>query len=454
VCRHVSGVIISVVVVQALSGCGPGKPELRLIAEETGKVHPTLQMAPVPFGLGVNTHFFAGSEKDWSLLAESGMSIVRTDVAWSRFETSPGRYDHRKHDALIEGLERRGMWLLWMIGYGNKLYDPNAVVPANLGIRNEKARQASARFCATLARRYKGKKIIWELWNEPNLTRFWGPKPDPDQYLAWCRAVAAAIREVDPTACIVAPGLSRFDFLFLEECFSRGLLDLIDGVTVHPYRGAIERFPKVVDPKPQLPRGCHPESVLRDYTRLRRQIERHKPAGKGIPVISGEWGYTTTYVTHELQGKYLARQWLANMAYGVPISIWYDWCDDGTNPGDMEHNFGTVTNDRKPQPAYVAAKTLIAQLRGYIVVGRVELASENDFAVVFAKGDARKLAIWTRGEPHTVELGGGVCVDCAVDHSGKVIDVAKRSRQDVTDAPRYLTLAGPIPEWLTGPSAD
>ncbi len=431
-----------------LTGCAHEQRSVQPIPQTNGKVHPLLEMRPVPFGLGVNTHFYRGSNRDWSLLAESGMDIVRTDVSWSRFERSPGQYDHSRHDALIENLERHDMWLLWMIGYDNALYDPEAEKPGNWGIRSEKARQASARFCAALARRYKGKKIIWELWNEPNIMRFWAPKPNPEEYLAWCRAVAAAIRKVDPKACILAPGLSRFDFPFLEACFSRGLLEFVDGVTVHPYRGAIARFPKVVDPKPRLPRGCHPESVLDDYTRLRRLIDRHKPAGKGIPVVSGEWGYTTTYVTHELQGKYLARQWLTNMSAGVPISIWYDWSDDGPNPRDMEHNFGTVTLDRKPQPAYIAAKTLIAQLHGYTVVGRIELASDKDFAVIFAKGDDRKLTVWTRGEPHTIELGAGIRIDGAVDHLGNAINVPNGSSQEVTDAPRYLTIASPFPTWL------
>jgi len=421
-------------------GCAQQEPKIQAIRIAEGQVHPSLLMQPVPFGLGVNTHFYTGSDKDWSMLAESGLGMVRTDVSWARFEKSPGKYDHSRHDALIGGLERHDVWLLWVIDYGNKLYDPDASVRFNLGIRNEKARQASARFCTALAKRYKGKKIIWELWNEPNLSKFWGPKPDPEQYVTWCKLVAAAIRKVDPDACIVAPGLSRFDFLFLEECFSRGLLEVIDGVTVHPYRSGAAQFPKVVQPKARLSLSLDPESAIRGYTRLRDLIERHKPTGKGISILSGEWGYSTTYVTHELQGKYLARQWLANMACGVPISIWYDWHDDGPNPADMEHNFGTITHDYEPQPSYIAMKTLIAQLRGYTAVGRIDLASDNDFAVVFRKGGAYKLAIWTRGKPHDIVLGPALRVGGAVDYLGRPIDVPRGRRQEVTDAPRYLTV--------------
>lgn len=43
----------------------------------------------------------------------------------------------------------------------------------------------------------------------------------------------------------------------------------------------------------------------------------------------------------------------------VPLSIWYDWHDDGQDPKEKEHNFGTVTWDYQPKPAYLAAQTLI-----------------------------------------------------------------------------------------------
>ena len=423
------------------TGCAP---EVISVSQfgGTGRVHPALESKPIPAGLGVNVHFYEGRDRGLSMIAQAGVDMVRNAVLWHVCETEPGRYDFTRPDQLVAGLERLGLGLLLGIEYGNPLYDDGQAP------RTKACRKAYARFCTALVRRYAGKRIIWELWNEPNIDIFWVPRSNVDHYMAWCKAVAPAIRQADPDSCIVGPALGRSDLIFLKECFERGLLELVDGVTVHPYRGGLARHPKVVAPKDRLPLRADPESALRDYDRMRVLIELYKPAGKRIPILSGEWGYSTTYITRALQGKYLARQWLANMSYGIPINLWYDWHDDGPDPNDMEQNFGTVTHDYKPKPAYVAMKTLIAQLRGYTVVGRVKLASKNDFAVVLAKGDSRKLAIWTRGGPHAVELGGGIHVDCGVDHLGQVIDVPKGSLQEVTDGPRYLTLAEPFPAWL------
>ncbi len=443
--RRVSIGLAITIVLMPLAGCAF---DLSLAPEAfsgdiPGSGHPALENRPIlpggviqnpkpiPAGLGVNIHFYEGNEKDWKMLAEAGVGIVRMDVGWGNCEKKPGEYDFSRYDALVSRLAEHNIRLLFIIDYGNPLYDKG------LAPHSDECRAAYARFCHALVKRYAGKGIIWELWNEPNIG-FWKPKPNVDDYMAWCKAVVPAIRRADPTACVIAPATSCIPVAFLEECFRRGLLELVDGVSVHPYRGG----------------KSGPETAIREYKRLDRLIRRYTPRAekdgqrKRIPILSGEWGYSTTYISREQQGKYLPRQWLANTVSGLPISIWYDWHDDGKDPKEKEHNFGTVTWDYKPKPAYVAMKTLIEQLRGYVVVDRIEVGDEDDFVVVARKDDQVKLAIWTTGEPHEVELGTGIGIAGAVDHLGKRIEVADGSRQRVTDAPRYLTVAAPVPGWL------
>ena len=73
-------------------------------------------------------------------------------------------------------------------------------------------------------------------------------------------------------------------------------------------------------------------------------IDRYAPQGKKLPIISGEWGYSSAWNKHDetRQGKMLPRQWLVNLAQDVPLSIWYDWHDDGQDAKEPEHHFGTV----------------------------------------------------------------------------------------------------------------
>ena len=98
-----------------------------------------------------------------------------------------------------------------------------------------------------------------------------------------------------------------------------------------------------------------------------------------------------------------------------PVCFWHD---DGQDPKDSEQNFGTVTWDYQPKPAYRAAQTLIRELRGFRFLRRLPLPSDADYAALFANGAAQKLAVWTTGAPHRVSLPPEVSAAAAVDMLG------------------------------------
>ncbi|MFO7973521.1 MAG: cellulase family glycosylhydrolase [Candidatus Hydrogenedentota bacterium] len=391
-------------------------------------VHPFLRMKPVSQGAGVNIHFYQGNANDLFMLEESDLGIIRMDISWARAEQEPGKYDFSHYDQLVADMEARGIRILFIIDYGNPLYDDG------LAPHTDQGRAAYARFCAALAAHFADKPIIWELWNEPNIS-FWKPEPNVDDYLAWCKAVVPAIREADPEACIIGPATSGFPIEFLEDCFKGGYLHLVDGISVHPYRGSHQG----------------PETARRDYDRLNAMIARYaaqQGINKQFPILSGEWGYTTTDISRELQGKFLPRQWLSNLSYGIPISIWYDWHDDGKDPEEREHNFGTVTWDYKPKPSYIAMRALIDELDGYMPAGTLPTDKESDFIAVFRKNTAYKLAVWTTEEASEIRLPDGFRVIRAIDHLGQPFPLPGDGIWRVTDAPVYLTLADDAPSWL------
>jgi hypothetical protein len=138
-------------------------------------------------------------------------------------------------------------------------------------------------------------------------------------------------------------------------------------------------------------------------------IERCAPASKKgrLPILSGEWGYSTWKrgVSLETQAAFAARQQLSNLLNGVPLSIWYDWKNDGPDANENEHNFGTVLPDLTLKPAYLAIQTLTRQLSGCGVVRRLALPSDKDYVLLCANaGGDQKLAAWTLGEPHQASL--------------------------------------------------
>ena len=340
----------------------------------------------IPSGFGVNIHF-RGEPHDLNLIAEAGFKFIRMDLVWEAIEKKKGTYEFEKsgYDALTEGCSTRGINILYILDYSNRLYE------SDNSVRTEEGREAFAAFAEAAARRYSGKKILWEIWNEPNLRHFWTPQPSVEDYCALVEATAPRVKEADPSGLVVAPATSGIPLDWLEACFKKGLLKWLDALTVHPYRSQ------------------PPETVIKDYTKLRELIKRYVPEGKEIPIISGEWGYSLinwdkSRLSEEQQAQYLARMFLVNLYENIPVSIWYDWKDDGTDPDEREHHFGTMTHDLNPKSAYVAAKTLAHTLEGYSVAERLDMGKDEYFVLRLRKGEKRAIAFWTSGEEREVTL--------------------------------------------------
>jgi len=397
----------------------------------------------LPAGVGVNIHFTTGHERDLDLMATAGFKFIRMDFHWAGIEREKNVYDWSAYDELTANLEKRGLRALYILDYSNPLYEEEITSPNPLtgkpyqtpaSPQHEESITAFAKWAAAAARHFSGRKIIWEIWNEPN-GHFWTPKPDARQYAALALATAKAIREADKDAKIVGPATAGFPWDFLETVFKAGVLEYFDAVTVHPYRNY----------------SSPPETAAPDYAKLRGMIDRYAPAAskRKISVLSGEWGYATHQrgVSLETQAAFAARQQLANLLNGVPLSIWYDWTNDGTDPKETEHNFGVTLSDLKPKPAYHAIQTLTRELSGYRIAHRHDVGSENDFVLVLA--DAKKnmkLAAWTMGEPHRVTLKLGSkrsSVLPATMDGGRPTEVRAQKGSlalDLTAMPQYVTL--------------
>jgi hypothetical protein len=334
----------------------------------------------IPNGLGVNIHF-TGEPHDLELIAEGGFKFIRMDFAWGAIEREKGIYNFEKsgYDALTEGCLKRGIHPLYILDYSNRLYEESN------SIRTVEGREAFAKFAESAVKRYEGKEILWEIWNEPNLKQFWNPQPSVDDYTALVETTISRIKKAVPSAVVVAPATSGIPMDWLEACFKKGMLDWIDALTVHPYRTPA------------------PETVIKDYEKLRELVKRYAPEGKDIPIISGEWGYSIinwdkNHISEEQQTQYLVRMFLINLYQNIPVSIWYDWKDDGVDPNEREHHFGTMTNDLNPKKAYLAMKALADKLNGYSIIERLDFGNDEDFALRLKKGESEAIALWTMGE--------------------------------------------------------
>ena len=408
----------------------------------SGAPHLSIPGPVVPDGLGVNIHFTDPIDGEMELLAAAGFRWVRMDLGWAGIERERGVYDFSAFDRLVGHLEKHKIKALFILDYGNRLYEKDS------SVQTEEGRQAFARWAAAAAKRYQGRGFLWEVWNEPNIS-FWKPKPNSADYSALARAAAAAIRKAAPGEAVIGPATSGFDFPFLEACFKTGVLEDWDAVSVHPYR------------------QIEPESVVTEYGKLRQAIQQAAPKGRDIPVISGEWGYSAAWrnFDEDLQGRMLAREFLTNLSQNIPLSIWYDWRDDGPDPKEAEHHFGTVGLPQKVdgknvfriKPAYRAARALTQTLAGHRFIRRLALGATDDWTLLFGNDRELVVACWTTsGESRMVRLPVGAAKCQTRDHLG--IDGVSLSAAGgaievpLDGAPRYLRFDRMVSELMDLPA--
>jgi hypothetical protein len=385
----------------------------------------------IPDSIGLNTHFVDPRPGEMEMLAASGVRWVRIDFAWESIEKAPGQYDFSMYDKLVTTLESYRISPYFILDYSNKLYD-NGMSPYT-----EEGRRAFAQWAGASVEHFQGRGIIWEMYNEPNY-RFWRPKPNVHDYILLALEVGEAIRAAAPREAYVGPATALIDFGFLAACFKAGLLNYWSGVSVHPYRQR------------------DPESVMEEFHKLHELIAAFPEPGKHVPIIAGEWGYSSTWnwkgMDEAKQGKLLAREFLSDLAQGVALTIWYDWHDDSASLQDPESHFGIVHFPYEPdahpvyspKPAYLALKTLTSVLNGYRFSRRLPVGSPDDYVLLFTKGKDARIAAWTTSsaKQKATTIPAHRRRVSITDHLGQSLKPARAHKGKLgitlTDAPLYL----------------
>ena len=237
---------------------------------------------------------------------------------------------------------------------------------------------------------FKGRPILWEIWNEPNVG-FWlgagglNSAEFAAQYVALVKQAVPAMRAADPDCFILAGSVSclwRDSFRWIDEAFKQGLLSSgINALSVHPYGF----------PRPEL---CLEGGRPDEGYRLLREKMANAGAPKDFPIVNSEVGYSRDdrnvgpkHLAPEHQAMLFVRTYLLDLMEHIQLTIWYNWDGDGGH----EVRGGAV--DR---PVYNACKNLVSELAGYQFVERLDTGSKLDYVLAFEDASKhRKLVAWT-----------------------------------------------------------
>jgi len=340
---------------------------------------------------------------------DTGVKLVRKALYWDSIETSPGVFNWTQADGWVSSMETRGFTMLITLVWNNRDYEDIY----DRAIVTEPGRQAFASFAATVAARYAGKDIIFEIWNEPNLRSFWHDNPQnvsntdamAEEYTELVKDTVPAMKAAAPNCRVVAGSISALwndSFNWFERCIEVGILSSgIDGISVHPYGF---RWPE--------------QAYVSGYPVIRQLMNNN--GGANLAIVTSEVGYPeswliergfTTANVKQAQAWQFVRQNLVDAMAGIQGTIWYELTDP---------SYGVLETNLTERPTFTAAQVLTSQLDGYHYVQRVTLPSALDYAAIFENAAGqRKLVAWTTPDPtlptnqrleapHSVSLPVGV----------------------------------------------
>lgn len=318
-----------------------------------------------PWGMGVYLYRYGGDaaglanmDRAASLAQAAGVKWSREEFSWAQTEPSKGVFDFSYYDEIVATAERHGISV-----YGLLAYWSNWTAPYTL--------QGIDDFCAwtrAAVARYRGRIHHWEVYNEPNIFFWAGPR---ELYPVLLTRAYAAIKETDPDAQVLGLSTSGIDNAFISQCLEAKAP--FDVLTIHPYRGNLV------------------EKIFMDELRATRgQVG-------GRPVWITEMGWPT-YIggaTERAQAELLARTYLSAIASGACQNIsWYDFKNDGEDPFYNESNFGVLYSDMRPKPAYRALATVCNTFSNGPFRGR------DDFGPsVHVLDSPEAFALWTADQP-------------------------------------------------------
>jgi Ca2+-binding RTX toxin-like protein len=323
--------------------------------------------------LGTQTHFRQG----WNIallddLQRLGINSIRDSITWPKAEATKGVYDFSHFSAAwVNQALDAGMNVLLVFDTRNALYDNGFSVYSPEGV------QAYADFIVATLQAFPGVGAI-ELGNEYNGDNFVtgpiaeAPKSERDNfYKQLVVAVHQALDAADIDVTVIGASTHSIPVDYFAALEANGALDLVDGVSIHPYTTDPEQFAD------QL-------ALLRDV--IGDEIEIHATE------------FSTDFARPEDASAYLAKMVSVMAAGGVDSASWYAFAKQSAYPNNELFNQNT---DKVTLAGYTFG-LLDDMLEGGTQVEQVAV----DAYTYFYKFGDNEAIIW--GEARSVALAAGV----------------------------------------------
>jgi hypothetical protein len=299
--------------------------------------------APVPPTLfGMHIHYVVspnrtGQFTPWPNLPMPAWRLWDARVTWPDLEPSKGQWRFDSLDRALALADAHHTDVLLTLGLTPRWAsarpdEPSGYAPGYAA--EPKDMEDWRTFVQTIAKRYQGRIHAYEIWNEPNVKRFW--TGSIEQLVALTREASLIIHSIDSQALVVCPPATNSSGVkWLAEFLSKGGSQYVDVIGYHFY----------LTPKP-------PEAMLPLVDAIKKVMSDNGLQDKPLWDTEAGW-LPPANIDPELGAAYLARSYIVLWADGVERFYWYAW-DNHTSVALQT----TETDSQTPTPAGQAFGTI------------------------------------------------------------------------------------------------
>ena len=389
---------------------------------------------------------YSRSDEEYAVLGKLGVRLLRQGFSWTRIQPDANTWNVGHYDAFLDAARKHGVEVVVHLNYDN-----NAAEQSLEGSRRAHyiAPEDIPRFLEYTRRtvgHYKDRVYAWEIWNEPDIDRFW--TGTMEEFYELARQTARVVREVHPDARILGTPmtspLGAISAEGIEGMHTSGAMEKVDHPTMHTY---------ISDP-----RGYYNE-----FLRIRNAAAKHGHEGAVWITELGDpdGGSYPWRASSDLLAEHALKSHTVATALEIEKLIWYCYRDSDVakqreHSENSEEFFGLIGADGQWKPA-AHAYSLFAKhcnnstIRRDLLSRTGGLAARQLRAVLYRRENGESaLVLWfepsLRPGAHarvTIDLGKpaepAVMHEITSDYTKELLDPVV----EVTEKPLFITFKTP-----------
>lgn len=288
--------------------------------------------------VGVQVKLQTFTAADAQRIHRAGFDFVRMG-AWTDSMNQPG-YRHALEEA-IQAAHTAGLPVLLTVRSLKPLASPDAP-PETRNAELGGAGVALANVVVRLADQFGSRLLAIELWNEPDLKKYW-PTGDVELTFApFMQAVCARLKAARPAVPMMGFAFARAPLAGSQpsrmlQPLAATLRTCINAISYHSY-------------------GMTPEQIRAAAQELRARY--------GLPAVVTEDGASSAgWNGDDRQVRRITTLLSAMDKLGIPLLSLYEWIDTPTGSDAAQRHYGLLYTDRVAKPALTAAEEALRGAR-------------------------------------------------------------------------------------------